>query len=691
MKKKTILKRIFSTALCLMLVVCTMLSMAVPAAAADGNFTGYFKLSYNGFKEVIRLNVPCGGNTVTAGYVWNPAKYCFELQITEGSDYADIWACKTINDVDVSGVSWTYTSPKTGNGDGIGGSQYTTAITTAKKTVKVNLVVDSKVVGSVSTVLSETVFGKYLIKAADLETTITEALTNLGYDADKFDFTQQAYTEFIYSGCSPVNFSFDGSKPVTPDPDPEQPETPDQPEVPDPEQPEEDETCKLKIYGVEYGVTENSPTYGNPRIEWAKPGNSYLILTPSSYGIYPKEGYEFDHWEANSTDPRESNTHVYIPAGFSGLSIVAYFKQIEMEASEFIVELVTEDGTVVGTYKRYFSGQYYAPITIEMDEEYLPTNYVFVEGQTAYTGIVGRPATVQFKVKPTYQIAVTKSADSITKEPTTITAENIGVDGAVTLAEKYTLTTDLPVVLKAAEGQNICKVYLKDRTTGKVVVNKTGAWDSVNLTETFGFKPEKGHYYTVDLLTEADSCIVYFSKNTAYVQGSDSLDRNLDDYINYKVYLNKGFGLMPLPKYRITKVVVKDVKTNKNIYEKIVTDPNYSFDSSVLELKDGGKYVVHFNVEKLKCKIQFTKNTQFFTADRIADLQNEVNYDYVLADGLALTVNEDGEQFTKVYIKDTTINKVVVNKTDSFGPTIELKRIYEFEANHTYAISILVG
>ena len=145
-----------------------------PAFAYDinGNYTGYFRLSIGGsFQNVVYVSVPSGGNTVTASYVWNPSKYCFELQVTEGEEYVPfvVKGYETINNADVSGVSWSYTSPSTGNGSFPQRTQYASSLTTSDKTVTVNLIADSEVVGSVSTVLTASVFGRYLVKAADLE------------------------------------------------------------------------------------------------------------------------------------------------------------------------------------------------------------------------------------------------------------------------------------------------------------------------------------------------------------------------------------------------------------------------------------------------------------------------------------------------------------------------------------------
>ena len=174
---------------------------------------------------------------------------------------------------------------------------------------------------------------------------------------------------------------------------------------------------------MEYGVTEDSPTYDNPYTLYVTSGMNYRILTPESYGIYPKEGYEFDYWF--STTEREPNTDIYIPSHSSGWTIVAYYKQIQVEDSVFTVQLVDQEGDVIHTYQESYSGQYYDPVTILPDEDELPDYYVYAEDQE-YTGIVGKPETVQFQVEkiPTYSMTITKNTEFIA-------ATGIGEDGTV--------------------------------------------------------------------------------------------------------------------------------------------------------------------------------------------------------------------------------------------------------------------
>ena len=636
--------RMLAAAMGMLLVVTMLFSSLVPAFAysTDGNYTGYFKLWINGRSEnVLYVSVPCGGNTVEASYVWNPSKYCFELQVTEGEEYVPFVVNSTVNDADVSGVSWSYTSPGSGKGDFSSRTEYADALYTSDKTVQVNLVADSEVVGSVSTVLDASVFGRYLIKAADLEEEITDELTQLGYDPADFSFAQQAYTEFTYEGCSDVNFTVDGSKPGTGGGDTQNPGGDTQ----NPGSGEDDKkTCLLKIYGVEYGVTEDSPTYGHPYTEYIEPGYNYRILNPESYGIYPKEGYAFDYWY--STGEREPNTDIYIPAHSSGWTIVAYYKQIQVDGSVFTVQLVDETGDVIHTYTETYSGQYYAPVTIVPDADELPASYVYEEGQE-YTGIVGRPETVQFRVekRPTYTVTITKNTEFIS-------AEGIGEEGTVVAGQAYTLPLSDSAVLTGTGGYWISKVYVKDQTSGKTVANTTGLWESVDLADLF--TPEEGHTYAVSLLVELATYSVTITKNTEFISAEGiGEEGTVVAGQAYTLPVTDGIVLSGAGGYRISKVYIKDLTSGETIVD--TTGLWESVNLADLFTPEGGhSYTVSLLVKEPSYSVTFSKNAEHVLAYGVGDnrhIQNNVEYTVNEKEGFLL-VPERGYRFTKVLVKD---------------------------------------
>ena len=63
---------------------------------------------------------------------------------------------------------------------------------------------------------------------------------------------------------------------------------------------------------------------------------------------------------------------------------------------------------------------------------------------------------------------------SITKNTEFIAATGIGEDGTVAAGQEYTLPVSDSVVLTGVDGYRISKVFVKDQTSGKTVVNATG-------------------------------------------------------------------------------------------------------------------------------------------------------------------------------------------------------------------------
>lgn len=674
-------RRVLAAAMGILLAVTMLFSSFVPAFAygTDGNYEGYFQLWIDGrFENVLYVNVPCGGNTVEASYVWNPSKYCFELQVTEGEEYVPFVVNSTVNNADVSNVSWSYTSPASGKGNFVAKKQYAGDLYSSDKTVQVNLVADSEVVGSVSTVLDASCFGRYLIEAADLKEEITAELTELGYDPAEFSFAQQAYTEFTYEGCSDVNFTFDGTK-LDPGEGGEGGGDPENPGGAD-----DEKTCLLRVYGVDYGVTEDSPTYDNPYTEYIKPGYNYRILTPESYGIFPKEGYEFDYWY--STGEREPNTDVYIPYGSSGWTIVAYYKQIQVDDSVFTIQLVDEQGDVIHTYTETRSGQYYDPVTIVPDAAELPDFYIYEEGQE-YTGVVGKPETVQFHVKklPTYTMAITKNAEFIS-------AEGIGEDGAVANGQEYTLLTSDNAVLTGVDGYWISKVYIKDQTSGKTVADTTGLWESVDLATLF--TPEEDHKYAVSLLVERVAYSITISKNAEFISaegiGEDGAVVNGQEY---KALVMEEIVLSGIDGYRISKVYVRDMTSGEVVVD--TTGLWESVDLTSLFTPEGGhQYAVSLLVKEPGYSVTFSKNAQYVMAFGVGDnrkIQNNVEYEVDEDKGFYLTPIE-GFRLTKVVVKDIeTGEELFTVEPDDPDYVFSFSSAVTPERDHSYVVHFNVA
>lgn len=122
-----------------------VMPMAVSAYSIDGDFKGEFRI-YDGSKFVspVTFYVPCGEHTLTGSYEWDAAQNAWILVLTQDgtripytdSKYYDTYyssyysrkansayyastvlkAWAKITDRDMSKVTWSYTSPKTGNG-----------------------------------------------------------------------------------------------------------------------------------------------------------------------------------------------------------------------------------------------------------------------------------------------------------------------------------------------------------------------------------------------------------------------------------------------------------------------------------------------------------------------------------------------------------------------------------------------
>ena len=155
------------------------------------------------------------------------------------------------------------------------------------------------------------------------------------------------------------------------------------------------------------------------------------------------------------------------------------------------------------------------------------------------------------------------------------------------------------IVLSGIDGYRISKVYVRDMTSGEVVVDTTGLWESVDLTSLF--TPEGGHQYAISLLVKEPGYSVTFSKNAQYVMAFGVGDnRKIQNNVEYEVDEDKGFYLTPIEGFRLTKVVVKDIETGEELFTVEPDDPDYvfSFSSAVTPERDHS-YVVHFNVAEI--------------------------------------------------------------------------------------------
>ena len=143
----------------------------------DGDYKVEFRMYYSGkFVTVADAYVPCGENTVTAHYEWSDSQNAWVIVFEQNgttvpytsstyyqnynsyygrknsSSYyvSAIWKVyATISDADMSDISWSYTSPKTGNGTGT--TVYANGSTGAiKASANINYVVQNTtdVVGS---------------------------------------------------------------------------------------------------------------------------------------------------------------------------------------------------------------------------------------------------------------------------------------------------------------------------------------------------------------------------------------------------------------------------------------------------------------------------------------------------------------------------------------------------------------
>lgn len=83
----------------------------------DGDYEVPFRGKVNGsYQNLAYAFVPCGGKTVSLWYEWNSSRNGWELKYTADSGVRVQLYYSFVKNSDMSGMSWSYTSPATGNG-----------------------------------------------------------------------------------------------------------------------------------------------------------------------------------------------------------------------------------------------------------------------------------------------------------------------------------------------------------------------------------------------------------------------------------------------------------------------------------------------------------------------------------------------------------------------------------------------
>lgn len=87
----------------------------------DYNINGDYTITFRGkikgeYKNLALAFVPYGGKSVSLSYEWNSSRNGWELKYSADSGVRVQLYYSFVNNSDMSGISWSYTSPSTGNG-----------------------------------------------------------------------------------------------------------------------------------------------------------------------------------------------------------------------------------------------------------------------------------------------------------------------------------------------------------------------------------------------------------------------------------------------------------------------------------------------------------------------------------------------------------------------------------------------
>lgn len=507
---------------------------------------GYAQQSPDDFISLATAFVPNGGNTLKLEYKWNAEKYQFDLVATKGAKYITISSgAAYINNRNMNGVTLEYTSPSTGNGTLTKYLNGSSAITSKDRKLTINLIKDAQVLVAFTADMNYANYGEYTVKAETFRAEIERFLAQNNFAAEDFNFAQQAITKFTYTGCSAVNFSVDGSvlvpvNPVTP--------TPTAP-VDDPTKPVPTETynggsgkCLLKIYGSGDNYYAYGYNYKNPFLYHVEPGKNYKLLAPEAYGIVAKEGYKFAYYTANGTTPRAAFTNVYVPAGFSGLTIVAYFEAVEVTNAKTKVEYVDEAGQVVATETLSFSGKY---LDKKIITPVAPEGYELIDTNSK-TVVIGREETVKFKVKvlPPVVVKLVEVDGAVIRPTANVDVANIQyilvaqgtyyTRNAMQLSSTYTAvrTADKSYTATNLTGRTVFTVYIK-------LYGEEGKLEYVEVNPIVPqFMAEAGYIKVTANANEVAS--MEMAKGTAFtnitaLRNAPNADSNVDATVGYLI------------------------------------------------------------------------------------------------------------------------------------------------------------